>query len=164
MIQKLLEKYFGVEFKQENIVWVGIIPTIGIIVFTYLIVITGGFFDIVDNLIETSKQPFYVAIITKFSFLMISVNMIIRSLFSNLNNPWGRFTAAFVIQFFGFIMSFVMVYILNTMIKGYNVPSETQTILGFLPFISSIMISLIIRYIYNVEYFDDKEFFKSFSN
>lgn len=155
----IVKRIFGVEFKKENFVRKGLWYSAAIISFTYLIIVHGGFFNMIDTVIELSNQPWYSGIITKFSFLMVSVNMVIRSLFTKLNNPWGRFKAAFVTQLVGFIGTLIVTPIFNNFIKGSNIPTGTQFILGLMPFTISIAVMLTIRYIYNIGYFDEKKFF-----
>lgn len=161
MIKQFVEKFFGVELRRKNIRISGIFTSIIIIILAYFILVSFNFFYTIDNMIELSKQPWYMAILAKFSFLMIFVNIIFLSLFSTKNNPLGRFVAAFVTQLIGFIGTVILHYLLNNFINISNINSQIKTIDAILPFIVSIATILVIRGIYNVEHFDEKEFFKT---
>ena len=112
----IIQKYFEIELKKSNFVPKGLFASAAIIGFISIIIVYGNFFNIIDDMIGISKQPWYTGIFTKLSFIMISVNMTVRSLFTKLNNPWGRFKAAFVTQFIGFIGVFILSFIFNSFI------------------------------------------------
>jgi len=116
------------------------------------------FFGIIDNLLESAQQPWYSFYLAKFSFLMIFVKIISLSLFTKKQNTAGRFIAAFVVQFVGFVGSIVLHMITNSFENLITDPGM-KTWIPILPYTVSIAVFLTIRGIYEVRYFDERKFF-----
>ena len=161
-MQLIFRLLFGVEINGENFVPSGIIYTIIVIVVTYAIFFYFDFFSVIDSMLELGDREWYIEYLTKISFFMIPVSISIRSLFSTFQNPLGRFIAVFVVQIVGLVGTSIISYLQNTFIViSENIPEETKFLYGLLPFALSIMIMLVIRGIYSVDHFDEREFFNS---
>lgn len=161
MIRWILEKFVGVEFKKENLnlELKRIISCVIVIVVSVIILF--AIFPVIDNLIQSSGQAWYAGILTKYSFLAISIKIIFLSLFTNLNNPVGRFKAVFSIQLIGFIGGVIMHTLLNGMINpSSNIDSGIKFIYGLLPFVVNAVIFFATSKIYKQGYFDEDEFFQ----
>lgn len=162
MIRWIIDFLAGVELKRENLNREPnrIVSCVIVIIVSYIIL--GPLFPIIDNLIKLSEQPWYAAILTKYSFVAVSIRIIFLSLFTRLNNPFGRFKAAFSVQIIGFIVGVVMYSILNGFINpSPNIDSVTKFISGLLPFAVNILIFSVAKWIYREENFDEDEFFRT---
>ncbi len=160
--KQILKFVLGVEIKKDNLnLRRESIISCGILIFiTYILLIPENFFSIIENLIRSSDQPWYVEILAKYSFAMISVKLFFLSLFTKKNNILGRFRAAFATQLGGFVGGIILHILLNSFIKiSTTIPEDTKFIYGLLPFVVNLVVFAIMHRIYNQEKFNDKEFF-----
>jgi len=165
MIKGIINYLAGVELKRENFnrERKRIISCVIVIILSYFILVS--LFPIIDNLIKSSDQPWYVGILTKYSFVAVSIRIIFLSLFTNLNNPMGRFKAVFSLQLIGFIGSVVI----HSLLSGFIDPSSNispiiKSTYGLLPFAVNIVVFVAVRQVYNIRYFDEDEFFQNNQN
>ncbi len=165
MIKWLLEKIVGVPLNLENFnpQRDRIISSVAVIFISYLIL--GPLFPLIDNLIKSSDQPWYVAILTKYSFVAVTIKIVFLSLFTDLNNPIGRFKGALYLQLVGFIGS-VMIH---SILSGFIIPSPNispinKSIYGLVPFAVNIVIFAAVNRVYKMRYFDERQFFQTDSN
>ena len=91
---------------------------------------------------------------------MIFVKIISLSLFTKKENTAGRFIAAFVVQFVGFVGTVVMHMITNSF-ENLTTDPQLKTWVPILPYTISIAVFLTIRGIYEVRYFDERKFFRA---
>lgn len=162
MIRRIMEEIVGVKLKRENFNREPnrIVSCVIVIVVSYIIL--GPLFSIIDNLIKSSEQPWYAAILTKYSFVAVSIRIIFLSLFTRLNNPFGRFKASFYLQMIGFIGGIVMYSLLNGFINpSPNIDSVTKFTYGLLPFAFNIIIFFAVKQIYKEKKFDEDKFFRT---
>lgn len=162
MIRSIIDVIVGVELKRENFNPEGkrILSCVIAIVLSYFILVS--LFPIIDSFTKSSDQPWYTGILAKYSFVAVSIRMIFISLFTRLNNPLGRFKAAFIFQLFGFIGGVVI----HSLLSGFIYPSPNinpiiKSTYGLLPFVVGIVIFVAVRQVYTMEYFDEDEFFQS---
>lgn len=160
MIRRIVNFITGVELKRENFnpELKRIFSCAVVIVLSYLILI--ALFPIIDNLIKSSDQTWYADILAKYSFVAVSIRIIFISLFTNLNNPLGRFKAAFILQLVGFIGGAVM----HSLLSGFvytspNINPIIKSTYGLLPFVVGIVIFVAVRKVYTMKYFDEDKFF-----
>jgi hypothetical protein len=165
MIMRIIDAIIGVKLKRENFNHdrKRIISCIAVIIISYLILVS--LFPIIDSLIKSSEQPWYAVILTKYSFVAVSIRIIFLSLFTNLNNPMGRFKAAFSLQLIGFIGSVVI----HSLLSGFIDPSQSidpiiKSIYGLLPFAVNIVVFVAVRQVYNIRHFNEDEFFQNKPN
>jgi len=156
----IIKLIFGVEISSDNFRISGVFASALVIFFGYLLLSIGDFFGVIDNLLTLAEQPWYSFYLAKFSFLMIFVKIILLSLFTTKNNPTGRFIAAFVTQLIGLILT-VVLHMSSNIFENLISDPQMKTLVAILPYIFSLMIFLIIRGIYEVEYFDERRFFNS---
>lgn len=160
MINTIIKIVLGVEISRNNFNIGGIIATIIVLFFGYVIFIEANFFEIIDNLLINSEQPWYSFYLIKFSFLMIFVKITCLSLFTQKNNTLGRFIAAFVTQLVGF----VGIVVANTITNAFeNLITDPQmkTATVIMPYLISLVVFLTIRGIYEVRNFDERKFFNT---
>lgn len=162
MIRQIIDVIVGVKLKRENFnpERKRIISCVIVIVLSYLILVS--LFPIIDNLIKSSDQRWYAGILTKYSFVAVSIRIIFLSLFTSLNNPLGRFKAAFSLQLIGFIGSVVI----HSLLSGFIDPSPNinpiiKSTYGLLPFAVNIVVFVAVKQVYNIRYFDEDEFFQN---
>ncbi|MEM3065494.1 MAG: hypothetical protein QW177_09020 [Candidatus Nitrosotenuis sp.] len=160
MLDFIIKLVLGVEISKENFRWGGLIASAIVILFGYLLIAVGNFFGIIDNLLTVSQQPWYSFYLAKFSFLMIIIKIISLSLFTTKNNTAGRFVAAFVVQFIS-LVGIVVLHMISNSFENLVTDTQMKTAMVILPYVLSIASFLIIRGIYEVEYFDSKKFFNS---
>ena len=158
MLNFIIKLILGVKISRDNFRLGGIIVTAVVIIFGYLLFSVGDFFGIIDNLLTISQQPWYSFYLAKFSFLMIFIKIAILSLFTTKDNLSRRFIAAFAVQFGGLVGT-VVVHMISNVTENVITDPQMKTIVAIIPYIISIGIFLIIRVIYEVEYFDEKKFF-----
>lgn len=162
MIKWIIDHLAGVQLKRENLDLAPnrIASCVIVIIISYIIL--GPLFPIIDNLIKLSEQPWYAEILAKYSFVGISIRIIFLSLFTSLNNPFGRFIAAFRVQLVGLVGSVVMHMILNGfIIPSQNINSTTKFIFELLPFAFNIVIFFSVKKIYEEKKFDERRYFRS---
>ena len=162
MIRQIIDVIVGVELRRENFnpERDRIISCVAVIIVSYFILTL--LFPIIDNLTKSSDQPWYTGILAKYSFLAVSIRIVFLSLFTRLNNPLGRFKAALVLQLLGFIGGVVM----HSLLSGFIYPSPNinpilKSTYGLLPFVVGIVIFVVVRQVYRLEYFDEDEFFQN---
>lgn len=158
MFEFIIKLVLGVEISRENFQVSGLIASAIVLIFGYLLIINGNFFGIIDNLLTKSQQPWYSFYLAKFSFLMIFIKIISLSLFTDKNNPAGRFVASFAVQLISLIGA-VVIHMTTNSFEDLVTEPQMKTLMSISPYILSIMIFLIIRGIYETEYFDEKRFF-----
>lgn len=161
VIKWIIEKIIGVELKRENFNHERgrIISCVAVIIATCFILAL--LFPVIDNLIKSSEQPWYAVILAKYSFVAVSVRIIFISLFTSLNNPLGRFKAAFSLQLIGFIGSIIIHSLLSGFIDpAQNINSITKSLYGLMPFVVNMVVFVAVRQVYNMKYFDEDEFFQ----
>ncbi|MGI0064925.1 MAG: hypothetical protein ACREAJ_01650 [Nitrosopumilaceae archaeon] len=162
LIQQITRFTFGVTISSGSFVWYGIPVTIIVILLSYGIFVYVDLFGVIDNMIETSKQNWFFGLWAKISFILNSIQISLRSLFSQFSNPLGRFIGVFITQLVSFIGTFITNYLLNTFIKtSENIPPETQFIYGLFPLLIGLIGFVMVRGIYNVRNFDLDDFLNS---
>jgi len=160
MLDFLIKIILGVEISRENFRVGGLIAAAIVIIVGYLLIVEGNLFGIVDNLLTISQQPWYSFYLAKFSFLMIFIKITFLALFTTKNNPTGRFAAAFMFQFLGLIGT-IIIHMFSNVTENLITDPQMKTIVSILPYTISLMIFLVVRVIYEVEYFDEKEWFSN---
>lgn len=164
MIKWILEKFLGVELKLDNLnLKLGrILACTLVIIITYLILVPFDLFSIIENLAKSSGQIWYAEILAKYSFIAVSIRIIALTLFTKLENPIGRFRAAFAVQLIGFIGGIIMHSLLNNFINpSPNIDSTIKFTYSLLPFAVNAIIFVALKRIYEDEDFDEKEFFRT---
>ena len=159
MIETISKIILGVKISRDNFNRVGIIATILVLIFGYVMFFVLDFFGNLDNLLESSQQPWYAFYLAKFAFLFIFVKLISLSLFTKKENTIGRFIAAFTVQIIGFILILV-VHLLASSIEHRITDPGMKTWIAIIPYLCSIAVALLMRGIYSVEVFDVKKFFR----
>jgi len=160
MLNFLIKLILGIEVSPENFRAGGLVASAIVLIFGYLLIVVGNFFGIIDNLLTVSHQPWYSFYLAKFSFLMIFAKIISLSLFTTKNNTAGRFVAAFVVQFTT-LVGIVVLHMISNSFENLVTNTQMKTAMAIFPYVLSIAAFLIIRGIYEVEYFDSKKFFNS---
>ena len=162
MIRWIVEQIVGVKLNQNNLNLEGkrIFSCVIVIVLSYFILVS--LFPIIDSLIKSSGQPWYADILAKYSFAAISIRIIFLSLFTRLNNPLGRFKAVFSLQLISFIGSVVIHSLLTGFINpSPNISQITKSILDLFPFLVNIVVFFAVRQVYNMERFNEDQFFQN---
>lgn len=165
MIRWVIEKIVGIELRRENFnpEWNRIVSCIAVIIASYLILVM--LFPVIDNLNKSSEQPWYTAILTKYSFVAVSIRIIFISLFTNLDNPLGRFKAALSLQ----LISFVAGVVMHSLLSGFIYPSPNISPIlkftyGLLPFAVNTVVFVVVKQVYERRDFNEDEFFQQTRN
>ena len=159
MIATITKIILGVKISRDNFNRVGIIATIIVLIFGYVMFFVVDFYGNLDNLLESAQQSWYALYLAKFAFLFIFVKLISLSLFTKKQNTISRFIAAFTVQIVGFIL-ILQLHLLAGSIEHLITDHVMKTLIAIMPFLCTIAVALITRRIYSVDAFDVKKFFR----
>lgn len=162
IIRWLLNKFAGVEITRNNFQKNRIHVAVVVFGITLLLIIVGDMFSIIENLLKISKQPWYSVFAAQVSFVMISIRIIFLSLFTRLNNPFGRYRVALIYQLFGLVFGVVLNVILNDLIlPSQNISSELKILYSLLPYLINVVIFVAVRRVYTDKNFREDKYLDS---
>lgn len=162
ILRWVLNKFTGVEITRNNFQKKRIPVAIVVFGLTLLLIIIGDMFSAIASLVKISKQPWYSVFIAQFSFVMISVKIIFLSLFTPLNNPFGRYKVALIYQFTGLVFGVVLNVILNDLVlPSQNINQELKTLYSLLPYLINIIIFVAMGRVYADKNFREDKYLGS---
>lgn len=158
----LLDKFAGVKISRDNFQKNRIPVAVLVLGVTLLLVVAGNMLSVIENLLEISKPPWYSVFAAQVSFVMISVRIILLSLFTRLNNPFGRYKVALIYQILGLAFSVVLNVLLHDLIlPSQNISVELKTLYSLLPYVINVMVFFIMRRVYTDKNFREDKYLNS---